>query len=74
MKIDDTFSIPCPECGGTEIELPDPLDDDSFVKCGQCGFEVVLADIKEHGLHKAKEHVTKQVKQQLTKELRKHFK
>ncbi len=74
MKIDETFSIPCPECGGTEFHRPDPLEDDSFVKCDQCGFEVMVADLKEHGLHEAKEHVAKQVQKQLKKELRKFFK
>lgn len=74
MKIDETFSIPCPECGGTEFELPDPLEDDSLVKCAQCSFEATLADIREHGLHEAKEDVTKQIKRQFKKEFRKYFK
>ncbi len=74
MKIDPTFNIPCPECGGTQFELPEPLEDDSFVKCATCGFETVLADFREHGVEKAKEQATEQVKQQLTKELRKYFK
>ena len=50
MKIDETFSIPCPQCGGASFHLPEPLEDDSFVKCNQCGFEVMLCDLKEHGL------------------------
>ncbi len=74
MKIDEIFSIPCPECGGTDFHLPDQLEDDSFVKCGQCGFEVMVCDLEEHGLYEAKEHVTKHVKQQLQKEIRRLFK
>ena len=74
MKIDESFSIPCPECGGTEFQFPEPLEDDSFVKCGQCDFEIMLCDLREHGVHHAKEHVTAQVKQQLEKELRRLFK
>lgn len=74
MRIDDTFNIPCPQCGGTAFHLPEPLEDDSFVKCDQCGFEVMVCDLREHGLHEAKDHVTKQVQEQLQKELRKFFK
>jgi DNA-directed RNA polymerase subunit RPC12/RpoP len=74
MEINENFSIPCPECGGTDFEVPEPLEDDSFIKCAQCGFEVLLADIKEHGLEKAREHVTDQIQKQLKKEFGKLFK
>ena len=71
MEIHEDFHIPCPECGGTEYKLPEPLEDDSFVKCTQCGFETILADFREHGLHKGKERLTELAKQQVNKELKK---
>lgn len=74
MKIDSTFSIPCPKCGGTEFAYSEPLDDGSIVKCDSCGFEAALEDIREHGLHEAESHLTKQVKREFEKTIKKLFK
>ena len=74
MDIDDTFSIPCPECGGTEFSHPEPLDDDTFVTCSKCGFSAPLIDFEEHGIAKAKEHVTRQAKDAIEKELKRWLK
>ena len=74
MKIDPEYRIPCPKCGATDFKYNTPLEDDSFVECVTCGFATTLADIKSHGLEKAKEHVTQQVKDQIKKDLGKLFK
>ena len=74
MKIDETFSIPCPECGETEFSQPEPLDDETFVTCRKCGFSAPLIDIKEHGRAKAKEHLKRQAKAAIETELKRLFK
>ena len=74
MNIESQYRIPCPKCGATDFKYNEPLEDDSFVECTTCGFATILADIKNHGLEKAKEQLTKQVKDQLKKDFRKIFK
>lgn len=74
MNIDETFQVPCPECGETEFSHPEPLDDDTFVTCTKCGFSAPLADFKEHGLAKAKDHLERQAKAEIEKELKRLFK
>lgn len=74
MNIDETYSVPCPECGETEFSQPEPLDDDTFVTCNKCGFSAPLIDIKEHGVAKAKDHLERQAKAAIETELKRLFK
>ena len=74
MDIDETFSVPCPECGETEFSHPEPLDDDTFVTCAKCGFSAPLIDLKEHGVAKAQEHLAQQAADAIEEELKRLFK
>ena len=68
------YSVPCPDCGGTEFAFPENADDDSVVTCDQCGLEITVSDLREHGLHHAQEHAVEQIRAELEKKLGKHFK
>ena len=68
------YSVPCPDCGGTDFQFPDDADDDSFVTCDQCSLEITVADLREHGLDHAKEHAVEQIRAELKKKLGKFFK
>lgn len=68
------ISIQCPECGHTEFERPEEVKDDDFVKCHQCGFEIMLADLKEIGVEQAKNIVLPKIKSEIEDMLKKAFK
>lgn len=50
----ERIDIKCPQCGHDEFKLPDNLKESDFVKCNNCHFEVMLADLKEAGFEQAK--------------------
>lgn len=66
-------SIQCPECGHTEFEQPDNVQDNDFVKCNSCGFQIMLADLKEVDIEQAKEIVIPEAKKEIEKMLKKAF-
>jgi uncharacterized Zn finger protein len=70
----DHISIQCPECGHTEFEQPEDLKDDDFVKCHQCGLEIMLADLREVGIEQAREVVIPEAKKEIEKMIKKAFK
>ena len=70
----DHINIQCPECGHTEFEQADNVQDDDFVKCNQCMFEIMLSDLREVGIEQAKEVVIPEAKQEIEKMLNKAFK
>lgn len=70
----DHISIQCPECGYTEFEQPEDVKDDDFVKCHQCGFEIMLADLREVGIEQAREVVIPEAKKEIEKMLKKALK
>lgn len=74
LKIDKEFPVPCPNCSESEFSHSGSLEDDTLVTCTTCGFSTVFADIKEHGVAKAKQHIAKQVKDAVEKELKRIFK
>lgn len=61
----DRVQIQCPECGHTEFEQPENVQDDDFVKCDQCGFEIMLSDLQEAGVEQAKEAVIPEVRKEI---------
>ena len=71
--MESEYSVPCPQCGGTQFEIPEDAGDDTFVTCDQCGFDIQLADLREHGIEHVKEQVYDDVRKQLKKAL-KNFK
>jgi DNA-directed RNA polymerase subunit RPC12/RpoP len=46
----DHIQIQCPECGHTAFEQPENVQDDDFVKCNECKFEIMLSDLREVGI------------------------
>ena len=50
------------------------MQDDDFVKCDGCGFQIMLADLKEVGVEQAKEIVIPEAKKEIEKMLKKAFK
>ena len=68
------YSVPCPDCGGTGFPFPDNTDDDSFVTCDQCGLEITVSDLREHGLEHAKEYAVDKIRAEIKKKLCKYFK
>ena len=70
----DHIQIQCPECGHTEFEQPENIQDDDFVKCNECKFEIMLSDLKEVGIEQAKEIVIPEAKKEIEKILKNAFK
>ena len=70
----DHIKIQCPECGHTTFSQPENPQDDDFVKCNQCKFEIMLSDLKEVGIEQAKEIVIPEIKKEIEGMLRKTFK
>lgn len=65
--LQERFQVPCPKCGGTDFEIPENMEDSSFVKCVKCGFEAVLEDLREHGTELAKNYAIDEIKKQMKK-------
>ncbi|MDO6617959.1 MULTISPECIES: hypothetical protein [unclassified Shewanella] len=70
----ESIQIQCPQCGETEFEQPDNVQDDDFVKCNHCKFEMMLADLKEVGIEQAKEVIIPEAKKEIENMLKKAFK
>lgn len=70
----DHIKIQCPECGHTEFEQPENVQDDDFVKCNECKFEIMLSDLREVGIEQAKEIVIPEAKKEIEKILKNAFK
>lgn len=70
----DHISIQCPECGHTEFEQPDNVQDNDFVKCNQCGFEIMLSDLRGVGIEQAREVIILEAKKEIENVLKKAFK
>ena len=68
------MSIQCPECGHTEFEQPDDVQDDSLVKCNQCDFVIMLCDLKEAGIEQARQIVIPEIKEAVSKMIKDAFK
>lgn len=68
------ISIQCPECGHTKFEQPDNVQDDDFVKCDGCGFQIMLADLKEAGIEQTKEVVIPEAKKEIERRFKEIFK
>lgn len=74
MKTTQRFEIKCPECGHTEFEQPFDMQDDDFVKCHQCDFEIMVSDIREIGIQQARDEVVPQLQKEFQKALKGIFK
>lgn len=70
----DRIEIQCPQCGHNEFEHPENLQDNDFVKCNNCHFEIMLADLKEVGVEQAKDVIIPEVKLEAEKMFRNLFK
>lgn len=61
-----TVNIRCPQCGGEQFKGVEQATDSDFVQCATCNFEIILSDLKEHGVAEAasdlKADVIKQVR------------
>lgn len=64
------FQIQCPQCGNTEFEQPENVQDDDFVKCNQCLFEIMLSDLKEVGIEQAREAIIPEAKKEIERMLK----
>lgn len=70
----DRIEIQCPQCGHNEFEHPENLQNNDFVKCNNCHFEIMLADLKEVGIEQAKDVIIPEVKLEAEKMFRNLFK
>ena len=70
----ERIDIQWPQCGHDEFKLPENLKDSDFVKCNNCHFEVMLADLKEAGFEQAKEVAIPELKVEAEKVFKNLFK
>ena len=68
------IAIKCPQCGHTDFEQPDIVQDDDFVKCVFCGHQIMLCDLKEVGIEQAKQVIIPEAKKEIEAMLKKAFK
>lgn len=66
--------IQCPQCGHTDFEQPDNVQDHDFVKCVFCGYQIMLCDPKEAGIEQAKQVILPEAKKEIEAMLKKAFK
>lgn len=74
MIKNESIDIQCPQCGHNEFKLPENLKDSDLVKCNNCHFEIMLADLKEAGFEQAKEVVMPEMKIEAEKVFKNLFK
>ncbi|WKW33924.1 hypothetical protein KIH13_09445 [Pseudomonas viridiflava] len=68
------LAIQCPQCGHTDFEQPEDVQDDDFVKCVFCGHQIMLCDLKEAAVSQAKEIIMPEAKKEIEKMLKKALK
>ncbi|MBP0938980.1 hypothetical protein V2K16_01955 [Pseudomonas alliivorans] len=68
------LAIQCPQCGHTDFEQPEDVQDDDFVKCVFCGHQIMLCDLKEASVSQAKEIIMPEAKKEIEKMLKKALK
>lgn len=61
MIIKQQIHIKCPECGETDFQQPENIQDDDFVTCNNCKFEITVGDLKELGFHQAEPQIRKEL-------------
>lgn len=69
-----SVAIQCPQCGGTDFEIPDDIQDDDMVTCHFCGLEWPIHELRGAGLEQAKEIAIPEAKKAAEEILRKAFK
>ncbi len=70
----DHIDIQCPQCGHDEFKHPENLKDNDFVKCNNCYFEIMLADLKEVGAGQAREIIIPEAKSEIENMFKNAFK
>lgn len=68
------LAIQCPQCGHTDFEQPEDVQDGDFVKCVFCGHKIMLCDLKEAAVSQAKEVIMPEAKKEIEKMLKKALK
>lgn len=68
------ISIQWPQCGHTDFEQPENVQDDDFVKCVFCGHQIMLCDLKEAGIEQAKQVIIPEAKKEIEAMIKKAFK
>lgn len=68
------LAIQCPQCGHTDFEQPEDVQDDDFVKCVFCGHQIMLCDLKEAAVSQAKQVIMPEAKKEIEKMLKKALK
>lgn len=74
MIITEQLSIQCPECGNTDFSFPQNVQDDDFVTCSNCNFEIIFSDLKQIGLHQAEQYVIDEANKRMQKQFKGMFK
>lgn len=69
-----SVAIQCPQCGSTDFEVPDNVQDDDIVTCHFCGLEMPLHELREVGLEQAKDVVIPEAKKAIEEALKNIFK
>lgn len=67
-------NVQCPQCGHTDFQWPENVQDEDFVKCNFCGYEILLADLKQVGIEQVKAAVLPEVKAEVIAMLKKSLK
>jgi len=65
------IAIQCPQCGHTDFEKTNNVQDDDFVKCVFCGHKIMLCDLKEVGIDQATEVIIPEAKEEAEAMLKK---
>lgn len=68
------IAIQCPQCSHSDFKRPDNVQDDDFVKCVFCGYQIMLCDLKEVGVEQAKTAFIAEAKKEIEEMLKKAFK
>lgn len=67
-------SIICPECGGKSFERPIDLQENDFVKCTHCNFEILFGDLKQINFDQIKQQAIQEIQKNLVKKFGRNFK
>lgn len=64
------IEIQCPECEDTVFETPENVQDDDFVVCNQCNFQIMLADLKKINIERVQKLVHSELKKAIENSLK----
>lgn len=69
--IKQQYSMQCPQCGQTEFEIPDNVQEYDLVKCNFCHYELTVNDLHAANVEQVEQIVHDNAKEVIAQQMKK---